>query len=565
MDRDATHLRATPVFQLADALVDAYADVSPVEATLAGVGGRDGTWGDLGLDGADAKADLLRSTRARLRALGPMRSRWERVAARAVEGFLDEHLEAHEHGEHLVDLNNIESTLQHLRQAFDLADRSTEAGWEATVARLATIDGAIAGYRARLEQGRSRELVVAKRQVLAGIEQARVQAGDRSFFPTLRREWDASRIEDGRLGAALDHGIESARRGFGELADYLEKEYLPAARDEDAVGRERYLRSARRFLGMTIDPVEAYAWGWHEVHAIEAEMARVARSIVPGASVPEVVRVLEADPARSAPSPDAFLAAMRERQERALAELDGAHFDVPEPIRRIDVRMAPPGGALGAYYVPPSEGFDRCGTIWYSPGDAETFPLYDEISTAYHEGFPGHHLQCGIQVFLAEKLTRLHRLFVMYSGYAEGWALYAEQLMHELGYLERPEYVLGMLSAKLMRACRVVVDIGLHLGLRIPEDEEFHPGKTWSWALAAELVHTRAFLRKDHAESEATRYCGWPGQAISYKIGERVILELREEARRRDGARFDLKAFHARVLGAGSVGLEHLREIVREE
>jgi uncharacterized protein (DUF885 family) len=228
----------------------------------------------------------------------------------------------------------------------------------------------------------------------------------------------------------------------------------------------------------------------------------------------------------------------------------------------LEVKLAPPGGALGAYYMPPSEDFSRPGTVWYAPGSRLPIPLYGEVSTAYHEGFPGHHLQCSIQVFLADRLSRLQRLLVLYPGHCEGWALYAEHLMHELGFLERPDYVLGMLAAQLLRALRVVADIGMHLELEIPAGESFHPGETWSYELAVELLHRRGFLPLDHAESEVTRYLGWPGQAIAYKVGQRVILELREELRRRLGPAFELKEFHARVVGSGSVGLDLLRERV---
>jgi uncharacterized protein (DUF885 family) len=316
---------------------------------------------------------------------------------------------------------------------------------------------------------------------------------------------------------------------------------------------------------MDFDPLETYEWGWSEVHRIEAAMARIAREIRPGATVPEVIDLLIRDPDRCAKDAEEFLAVMRERQERALRELDGRHFDIPAPARRIEVKIAPPGGALGAYYIPPSEDFSRPGTVWYSPAKTTMMPLYDEISTAYHEGFPGHHLQCAIQVHLAGRLSRLHSLIVWYPGHGEGWALYAEQLMDELGYFEKPEYVLGMLNAKLMRACRVVVDIGMHLELPIPKDETFHPGEVWNYDLGVAFMHGRAFLPIENARSEVTRYLGWPGQAIAYKVGERVILELREELKRRKGPAFDLKDFHTRVVGSGSVGLDHLRELVLSE
>jgi uncharacterized protein (DUF885 family) len=136
--------------------------------------------------------------------------------------------------------------------------------------------------------------------------------------------------------------------------------------------------------------------------------------------------------------------------------------------------------------------------------------------------------------------------------------------MEELGYYEKPSYVLGMLAAKLFRACRIVADIGMHLELTIPETFSFHPGEKWSYELCVELLEQRAFMEKAFAESEATRYLGWPGQAISYKVGERVILELRDEMKGRLGDRFDLRKFHEAVLSAGSVGLDHLRDIVRD-
>jgi uncharacterized protein (DUF885 family) len=213
--------------------------------------------------------------------------------------------------------------------------------------------------------------------------------------------------------------------------------------------------------------------------------------------------------------------------------------------------------------VPPSEDFTRCGTTWWSLGDATEVALWGEVTTAYHEGFPGHHLQCAIQLTLAGRLSRLHRLAVWYPGYGEGWALYAEQLMNELGYFEKPDYVLGMLNAQLFRACRVVIDIGCHLGFKIPlEEKDFHPGETWSYELGVELMTKRAFQDPAYAASEVTRYLGWPGQAISYKVGQRVILEIRDEMKKQKGAAFSLKDFHARVLGSGPVGLELLRDLV---
>jgi uncharacterized protein (DUF885 family) len=319
---------------------------------------------------------------------------------------------------------------------------------------------------------------------------------------------------------------------------------------------------------MTIDPEETYAWGWEQVRSIEREMRQIAATIAPGKAMPEVFRILKEDKARCAADRTEFLRLMTERQTRALAELDGTHFDIPDEIRRVEVKIAPPGGALGAYYIQPSEDFSRPGTVWYSlaPDELTDIPLHGHVTTAYHEGFPGHHLQCGTQVALADRLSRLHRLTVWYPGYGEGWALYTELLMHELGYFEKPEYVLGMLNAQLFRSCRVVIDIGSHLELPIPADEKgFHPGEAWTFETAVELLTSRCFEEDDYARSEVTRYYGWPGQAIAYKVGERVIMDLREELKAKQGPAFKLKDFHARVLGSGPVGLELLRERVRAD
>jgi uncharacterized protein (DUF885 family) len=182
------------------------------------------------------------------------------------------------------------------------------------------------------------------------------------------------------------------------------------------------------------------------------------------------------------------------------------------------------------------------------------------VSTCYHEAVPGHHLQVAQVVYLAEKLTRFQRLFGFVSGHGEGWALYAERLMGELGYLDDPAWEMGMLAAQAMRAVRVIVDIGMHLEFTIPDNERYRPGETWTGELALPFVIERSRMPEDFMRSEVDRYLGWPGQAISYKVGERVWLESRADAQQRKGADFDLKAFHTYALDLGSMGLGLLRD-----
>jgi uncharacterized protein (DUF885 family) len=233
------------------------------------------------------------------------------------------------------------------------------------------------------------------------------------------------------------------------------------------------------------------------------------------------------------------------------------HFDIPGPVRRVEAMIAPPGGAAAMYYTGPSEDFSRPGRTWYPTLGKTRFPVWGEVSIAYHEGVPGHHLQIGQVRYLAERLSRYQRTTGV-SGHAEGWALYAERLMDELGYLEVPDHHLGMLRAQAMRAARVIVDIGMHLELTIPEDDGFAPGERWTPGLGERFMVERSWFPPDFLASEVLRYLGMPGQAISYKVGERVWLEVRDEVRRREGPAFDLKAFHARALDLGPLGLDQL-------
>lgn len=540
------------VWALSDALVENICAASPITATFAGVPGYDHLWDDVSPAGQEARAQSVAHFSARLAALEASPETKDadtRLAMDVLREYLDERGDFYASADRFLDLNNITSTFQCVPMAFDLMDPGTPEGAEAVVARLHALPAALRGYRALLAEGLARGAVVSARQVDAAVEQGRVQAGEASVFHAV-----AARCEH----PDAPQGADVARDAMRALTEWLATEYRPHANPVDGVGRERYVRAARQHLGMALDVDETYAWGFEEIRRIDAAMQALTAQLAPGLSVAEMARRLDADPAGALALPDAFLAAMRERQETALAQLAGSHFDVPEPIRRLDVKLAPPGGKVGAYYCQPSEDFSRAGAVWYSPGALSAMPVWQEISTAYHEGFPGHHLQVGLQLYNRERLSRFQRVLASWAGSCEGWALYAEQLMLELGYFERPEYALGMYAAQLMRASRVVVDIGMHLGLRIPADFDFHPGEVWSYGLGVEMMRDRSLMADEHAASDVVRYLGWPGQAIAYSVGQRVILDARDALRQRPG--FALRRFHQQVLDLGSVGLGTLRE-----
>jgi uncharacterized protein (DUF885 family) len=551
------------IYSLSDQLVDEFIAAVPAFATYLGIPGYDHLWNDYSPEGWDRLADLARNQLGRIAALDRSDDPWAVLASDVAEAEIRRRLADYEVGEHLRDLNSIASALQDLRDTFDQMDTSTAQGWENVASRLERLPDAVAGYIRSLDEGRARGLAVAKRQVVEAARQARNHAGDKSHFSTYPMAFDGSGVGDAALRSRVEAGIDTARSAFATLADYLEQRYLPEAVDRDAVGPDRYRHLARRFLGADIDPVETYHWGWSEVERLRQRMATVCDQILPGADLATTLNLLLTDPARAAASQAEFVDLMQERQEIALRELEGVHFDVPEPIRAIQVKMTPPGGSLGAYYYNPSEDFVRPGTVFWSKGDQQQIPLFDEVSTAYHEGFPGHHLQVGLQLTAGDRFSRFQKLLVWYSGSGEGWALYAEDLMEELGYLEKPDYVMGKLAGEMLRACRVVIDIGSHLEMDIPGGQPFHPGEKWTFETGVEMLRSYAAQDSAIAVSEMNRYLGWPGQAISYKLGARAIHDLRATEQARLGASYDQKAFHARLLEVGAVGLDTLRAHMR--
>jgi len=349
------------------------------------------------------------------------------------------------------------------------------------------------------------------------------------------------------------------------MARWLSEEYAATASERESCGEERYQLLSRLFLGATLDLPETYRWGWAELHRVEREMAETARRISPGATLDEAKELLETDPTRAIEGVEAYRDWLQQLHDETVASLDGVHFEIEEKIKPVEVMIPPAGGALIPYYTGPSEDFSRPGRTWW-PVDGRThFPKWGEVSIAYHEGVPGHHIQVAGVRLLTEELSRFQRTLTFISGHGEGWALYAERLMGELGYLENPDYYLGMLSAQALRCVRVIIDIGMHLELAIPQDESFHPGEKWTHDLMLDFAAGRTRRPREFLQSEVIRYLGWPAQAISYKVGERKWLEARESARQRAGASFSMKEFHSQALALGPMGLDTLGTELGEE
>lgn len=562
----------SPVYALADRFVDDWAALDPVGATKAGIAGWDAAMTDYSPEAEAGRNDLVRNTLAALRALpggtvdAPASDR-DRVAGELMQERLGVSLDQFDADEHLRSVRVLGSPLQSIRSCFDLMRTEHEDDWATVAARLESVPDALASWRRALRAGMASGTMAARRQALACAQQAAtwggVEGDSTPFFIDLVTSGRNGTALNARLLARLEAAARAATEGFAATAAFLRDTYAPQADEQDAVGASRYQLAARSFLGASIDLEDAYHWGWDELHRLETEMAAVCGRIRPGAAIPETIDSLEKDPHRSIEGVEAFRRWNQDLIDRTIDALDGTHFSIPTPIRRCEAMIAPAGGAAAMYYTGPSEDFSRPGRTWYPTLGKTTFPLWREVSICYHEGVPGHHLQIGQVRYLAESLSRYQRLVGWVSGHGEGWALYAERLMHELGFLDDPAFELGMLSCQAMRAVRVVVDIGMHLGLEIPAGEP-HAGERWTPEIALPFVLERSRFPEQFMRSEVDRYLGLPAQAISYKIGEREWLAARARAEARHGAAFDLRAFHSFALDLGALGLDQLgRELSR--
>jgi len=424
----------------------------------------------------------------------------------------------------------------------------TDDDWAHVARRMHNIPGAMTGYLESLRAGISAGNVPAIRQVREVADQARKQAGADSFFLGLAAGADVPAALKGELEA----GARAATEAYAGMAEFLDQELAPHAPEADGVGREHYAIASRYFVGVEIDLDETYEWGIDELARMVAEQERIADQILPGATVAEAIQHLDADPARKLHGTDALQAWMQETSDRAVADLGRTHFDIPEPMRRLECMIAPTQEG-GIYYTPPSEDFERAGRMWWSvPEGITEFDTWRELTTVYHEGVPGHHLQCGLAVHNSAELNGWRRIN-WNSGHGEGWALYAERLMSDLGYLDDPADRLGMLDGQRMRAARVVIDLGVHLGKPKPDGTG-----TWTGDDAFPFLSQHVNMNEPFIRFESNRYLGWPGQAPSYKVGQRMWEQLRDEWVAAHGT--DLKEFHRQALAVGSVGLGTLRD-----
>ncbi|WP_433872594.1 DUF885 domain-containing protein [Saccharopolyspora sp. CA-218241] len=537
------------------ALCDRYALVDhpaldPIAATEAGLPGFDSLLPDFSPEGFRELALLRRRARRAVERAVPSGPE-ERLARVVFLERLDVQLRLHEAGLDRCAL--VDGPVQRIIRVFGMMPTGTEHEWAAVAARMRAVPGALAGVRACLvEAGNS----VPPRRVL-GL------ARECEALLTGPGSWFGRRVAEAECGpglaSALRAGAHAAASAFAGFADFLRKELLPRATGRDAVGLDVHRLWSRWFLGAELDPHEAYAWAWAEFRRLEQEAAELVDHLGLGANLRATARALDADPRYRVPSRAALLEWTRRTSSEVAQRLCGTQFDIPDELLVLDCALAPPGTPPGARYTPPTPA--RPGCLWWSVPEEGSVSLWRKRTTVHHEGVPGHHLQAGALAVDSSRWNAFQRHLCEISGHHEGWASYAERLMHELGFLDDDGYRLGMLGGQCLRAARVVLDLGLHLRLAIPPDAGLD-GQRWTPGLAAEFLRTRTGIAEQYVHDEVDRYLGWPGQAPSYKLGERLWWEIRAECARTAGAEFDPVEFHRRALGVGPAGLDVLREAV---
>jgi len=552
-----------PIRDAADNFVLQAAQLNPLISTMLGLPTGQDELPDLSPAGLEAADDLRRATLARLTGLeqaAGYAGADERRCARLLRERLETELAISAAGDNLREVSIIFGPPQSVRGTFLLMPAATQDDASVIARRLQRVPEALAGYQASLTEGASRGLFAAPRQAetVAAQFDAWLQTGGRGWFA----DFAAGVSEDGPAALRSDLAAASAAAdsAVASLRDWLRADYLPrAAGTPDGMGQERYHRGARHWNGANLDLAEAYDWGWQQYREILADMATEAEKILPGSTPRQAMDYLDSH-GEVIEGVEAIRERLQQLMDEAMTSLSGTHFDLADPIKVVEARIAPPGSAAAPYYTGPSQDFSRPGRTWLPTMGKTSFPLWGLVSTWYHEGVPGHHLQIAQWRYLAAQLSLYQTSLGGVSACSEGWALYAERLMDELGYLQDAGARMGYLDAQLMRAIRVIIDIGMHLELVVTADWEPGAGQRWTPELALDFFDSHGGRGRDFAVSEIVRYLGMPGQAISYKLGERAWLAGREAARAARGASFDLKSWHMAALSLGSLGLDDLAD-----
>ncbi|MCU1550943.1 MAG: hypothetical protein JWR36_1503 [Glaciihabitans sp.] len=449
-----------------------------------------------------------------------------------------------------------------LREEFEAVTVTPDEAGDAILERLRRAPAALADYTETLRWSRAEgDCGRFSGTGVAGATQVRTVADQVSTWIDL--DFYRSIPIDDRVTAdkraEFDKAADEMTAASLEFVRFLRDDLLPTAPTRDAVGDEVYGATARSFLGAPLDLDEIYDFGWSELHRLVDE-ARVLATSLGGSARPEdalrsVAAILDAQPGQTLDGVTGIQRWLTGRVEDTIRALDGDAFDLPANIRDVDCIVSKAAAGV-VYYTPaPPDASAKARIVWTVPNEEAAPTTWREVSSLHHEGVPGHHLEHSINRANLD-LHPWQRNLCHVHGYAEGWAHYSEGLADELGLFRDEPERLGMLLGQIWRSVRIVADIGLHTGRRIPRTS-LTAETEWSPEVARTFLRELSLTDARTARFEVDRYLGWPGQALAFKVGAKLWQDARVQAAARPG--FTLKGFHRDALALGPMGLGPLR------
>jgi uncharacterized protein (DUF885 family) len=533
------------VFKLCQEYFDKTLDYDAIASTYANKTDQNIHWNDYSFHPVDPFVRIAKSYHKKISEAKCLDSHDElakKIILRDIETYINDANDFYMY----ADFGSIYSEPQSIFEVFEVMPKETRRDILDIIKRMEKIPAAFTEWTTALNDVARLNIVNAKVRVQFLIEVLNNYAS--GSFQEFAKGLDKN---DKRLMKAA----KNADAACEQLSAWLEVKYMPMAKNNYAVGKDRYLKNVKEYTGLDIDPFRIYQWGIDEINRINHDMWQLSKEWGEFNSLVEVRDYLNNNPKYYIDGKDNFKAFLEGVTKQAIKDLSGTVFTIPVAMRQCSVELDENTIDASPYYTPPSDDMTRPGKTIYPVLGRTRFTTWENYSTWFHESVPGHHMQMAYSILNKETLTRYQRENAWNSGYGEGWALYSERLMDELGYFEDPGYKMGYLMCQAMRAARLVVDIGLHLEYTDP-----YEGKVWNFDSAVKFMEEFALLNHDYAVNEVKRYISWSGQAVTYKLGEKVWLDAREDAKKRLGDKFDLKKFHNYALKLGPMGLDLLQD-----
>lgn len=535
----------SPIFGLCDEYFNRLLDYDAINSSYANKTDYNGSWNDYSHHDVDPFLRVAKSYKRKIERETPT-DYYDELAKKIILRDIDSYIESWNDLWHYTYFGSVFSEPLSIYEVFEVMPKKTDEDIKNIIKRLKKIPTALNEWASSLKDIAKLGSTNAKLRIdFTTLVLDNIASGK---FTKIAEEIDPENKK-------LMRAAKEADLSFEQLSAWISTKYRSIADENWRVGKERYIKTVKDQTGLTINPKEIYDWGWQELDRINNEMWEVGKLINPNVTTLKEYRdILNNDPEYIIEGKDNFKLFLDGVTQKAIAELNGSLFTIPAALKKCEVVMDEDTVDESPYYKGPSDDMTRPGRTYYPTLGRDSFSTWENYSTWFHESIPGHHMQIATSTLNKDTLTRYQREEAWNSGYGEGWALYSEKLMDELGYFDKPGYKMGYLMCQAMRAARLVVDIGLHLGYTDTN------GEVWTPESAVIFMQEKALLNESYAANEVARYISWAGQAITYKLGERVWIAAREDAKNRLGQKFNIKKFHTYALKLGPMGLDMLKE-----